>query len=346
MKYRKLGQSDLEVSAICLGSMTWGQQNTERDAHNQLDTAIDHGINFIDTAEMYPIPPMAESQGVTETHIGKWIKSRKIRDKLIVASKVSGRADWMSHIRGGEICLDRENIEAAVDASLQRLQTDYIDLYQIHWPDRDTNFFGRLGYYHSDNKKSVPIEETLFVLDGLVKAGKIREIGISNETPWGLSKFLAASQQRNYKRIISIQNPYSLLNRTFEIGHAEFCHRENIALLAYSPLGFGVLTGKYLNDQWPQGSRLKLFKHYRRYCKPNAIEATQLYVKLASDLNLDPAQMALAYVHSRSFIGSTIIGATTPSQLLTNIASIDIELDREVVMEIEKIHEKFPNPSP
>ena len=346
MKYSKLGRTDIEVSRICLGTMTWGEQNTETEAHEQLDHAVDAGINFIDTAEMYPVAPRSETQGLTESYIGNWLAKRKNRDNLIIASKVCAQQDWLPYLRNGEARLDRKNINAALDASLKRLQTDYLDLYQMHWPERDTNFFGKLGYYHAPEKDGVPIEETLEVLGELVKAGKVRTIGVSNETPWGVSEYLRVSREKDLPRIVSIQNPYNLLNRTFEVGLSEFAHREQVGLLAYSPLGFGVLSGKYLNKHKPAGSRLALFNHYTRYSNPEAVAATEAYVKLARENDLDPAQMALAYVNSRPFLTSNIIGATSMEQLRANIDSIELELPKDLVRKIEAIHVTQPNPSP
>lgn len=346
MLYRRLGHTDLEVSVICLGTMTWGEQNTEAEAHQQLDTAVDAGVNFIDTAEMYPIPPQAKTYGLTETYLGNWLKSRKLRDQLIIASKVAGPAEWLPHIRGGELRLDRKNIISALDGSLQRLQTDHIDLYQLHWPDRKTNFFGKLGYAHDAEAQSVPLQESLEVLGELVAAGKIRYIGLSNETPWGIMHCLQLAEGSRLPRIVSVQNPYNLLNRTFEIGNAEISHREQVGLLAYSPLGFGVLSGKYLDGARPEGTRLALYEHYRRYSKPNAQAAVALYVDIARRHGLLPSQMALAYVNSRTFLTSTIIGATTLEQLHSNLDSINLALSHEVLEAIEGVHEAFPNPSP
>ena len=346
MQYRTLGNTDIKVSLICLGTMTWGEQNTEAQAHEQLDFAVSEGINFIDTAELYPVPPRRETQGRTEEYLGSWLKKRKDRDQLIVASKVCGPGDWVNYMRDGHPRLDRQNIEKAVNASLKRLQTDYIDLYQLHWPERETNYFGKLGYSHSPNRNDVPIAETLGVLGDLVEAGKIRHIGVSNETPWGVMDYLRAAEHHDLPRIVSIQNPYNLLNRTFEIGLAEFAHREQCGLLAYSPLGFGVLTGKYLHDQKPENARITLFPRFGRYTKPEGVTATRAYVELARKHGLDPAQMALAYVNSRSFLTSTIIGATSMDQLRQNIASADTSLPAEVLEEIEAIHTRQPNPSP
>jgi len=347
MHYRQLGQTDIEVSLICLGSMTWGGQNTESEGHAQLDHAVDAGVNFIDTAEMYPIPPAQETHGRTETIIGNWLKKRPLRKRLIIASKIVPAAAHVSYVRGGNNRLDKKNIDSAVHASLQRLQTDYIDLYQIHWPERDTNFFAKLNYYHAPQKDGVPIEETLAALGALVTSGKIRHIGISNETPWGVAAYLRHAERLSLPPIVSIQNPYNLLNRTFEIGLSEFAHREAVGLLAYSPLGFGVLSGKYLDNKQPAGARLTLFgKHYKRYANEAGVRCTVQYTKLAQQYGLDAAQMALAFVNTRPFVTSTIIGATGMEQLQANIASIDIELPKTLLREIEKIHTAQPNPCP
>ena len=343
MEYSQLGGSDLKVSKICLGTMTFGEQNSEKEAHQQLDCALDFGINFTDTAEMYPIPPREETQGFTEKYIGNWLRKRKCREQMIIASKVTGPG-MLDYLRGGAE-LSRKQIEQALHESLQRLQTDYLDLYQVHWPARKTNFFGRLGYM--DNQEdSIPIEDTLEVLADFVEAGKVRYIGISNETPWGTKRYLELAKQHRWPRIISIQNPYSLLNRTYEIGLAEFSHRENIGLLAYSPLGFGMLTGKYSNHAKPKGARLTLYEHYSRYSNTQAYQATDMYVALAQQHGISPAQMALAYINSRTFLGANIIGATNLEQLRENIESIDVKLSNEIIEGIEAIHTLFPNPSP
>ncbi|MEW8253110.1 MAG: NADP(H)-dependent aldo-keto reductase [Candidatus Thiodiazotropha taylori] len=346
MIYRSLGDSQIKVSALSLGTMTFGEQNSEAEAHAQLDRAVEAGINLIDTAEMYPVPPKAGTQGETERHIGTWLARRGQRDQLVLASKVAGPADWLSYLRDGNLHLDRTNIEAALEQSLQRLQTDYIDIYQLHWPDRKTNYFGALGYRHPKQESATPIEETLEVLGDLKKAGKIRHIGVSNETPWGLMSYLQIAQQKGLPRVVSIQNPYNLLNRSFEIGLAEIAHRERCGLLAYSPMAFGVLSGKYLQGKRPANARLSLFDRFTRYTNPQANTATERYVGLAREHGLDPGQMALAYVTSRPFVTSTIIGATTQQQLEMNLASIDVRLQREVLEGIEKIHTELPNPSP
>ncbi len=346
MKYHPLGDTGIEVSVICLGTMTWGQQNTAAEAHAQLDFAVDAGVNFIDTAELYAIPPRAETQGATERIIGEWLKKRSDRDKLVIATKAAGPGQsWVGHIRGGPR-LDRKHIRQAIDDSLRRLQTDYIDLYQVHWPERKTNFFGQLGYMPEDDADAVPIAETLAALSEAVDAGKIRHIGISNETPWGMMQYLCLAEQQGLPRIVSIQNPYSLLNRSFEVGLAEMAMREKVGLLAYSPLAFGVLSGKYLHGARPPGARLTLFPDYTRYSTEQGIAATLEYVKLARRAGLSPAQMALAFVNSRPFLTSTIIGATSMSQLKANVTSIDLELDQALLDGIEAIHQRFPNPCP
>ncbi|HXH02608.1 MAG TPA: NADP(H)-dependent aldo-keto reductase [Candidatus Competibacteraceae bacterium] len=346
MQYNRLANTDLNVSRICLGTMTWGEQNSETEAHAQLDYALDHGVNFIDTAEIYPVPPRAETQGRTEQYIGTWLKNRKCRDKVIIATKVAGRGREFGYLRQGEVCLDRRNIALAVAGSLKRLQTDYIDLYQVHWPDRNTNFFGKLGYVHQDDADSVPIVETLEALNEQVKAGKIRYIGVSNETPWGLMTYLNVAERLGLPRAVTIQNPYNLLNRIFEIGLAEIAHRENVGLLAYSPLAFGTLSGKYLDGARPEGARLTLFERFTRYLTPEAEEPIRAYVELAREFGLDPAQMALAFVNGRPFLAANIIGATSLEQLQSDIASIDLELPEEVLERIEAIHRRQPNPCP
>lgn len=347
MKYRRLGRTDVEVSELCLGTMTWGEQNTQAEAFEQLDMAVAAGVNFIDSAELYPVPPRPETQGSTETILGNWLKQSGRRDELIIATKVVGRNDWNLSIRPGpQDCLDRANIEAALDASLKRLQTDYIDLYQLHWPDRETNYFGKLGFVHRTDEVAVPIEETLRVLADQVAAGKVRYIGLSNETPWGVMEFLRLAREFNLPRVVSIQNPYNLLNRSFEIGLAEVAHREDCGLLAYSPLAFGMLSGKYLRGAKPEGARLTLYDRFTRYNSAESIAATAAYVNLAREHGVDPAQMALAYVTSRPFVTSNIIGARTQEQLQSNLASTDLVLSAELVDGIEAIHQSQPNPAP
>ena len=346
MEFRKLGNTDIDVSLICLGTMTWGEQNSEKEAHEQLDYALDSGINFIDTAELYPVPPKKETQGLTDQYIGNWIGLRKNRDKFILASKVTGRSgmDWF---RGSETRLDRDNILQSVEDSLKRLKTDYIDLLQLHWPDRKSNFFGNLDYKHSEEDDFIPLELQLEALAELAKSGKIRYIGLSNETPWGVAKFLELSKTNNLPRIVSVQNPYSLLNRSFEIGLSEIAIRENCGLLAYSPLAFGVLSGKYLGGKKPKGARLTLFgDQFTRYTKERSIQATEEYERIAKKHNLDFAQMSLAFINRQPFLTSNIIGATTMEQLKSNIGSLGISLSEDIISDIETVHSSNPNPSP
>lgn len=348
MQYTTLGSTDIRVSKLCLGSMTWGQQNDEAQAHAQLDIAAERGINFIDTAEMYSFPAREVTFGATETIIGNWLAKRGRRDQMVIATKVVGPCgQWMPYIRNGETRLDRANIMAAIEGSLRRLQTDYIDVYQTHWPQRKTNYFGRLGYEHdADERSEVAIEETVAVLDECVRAGKVRTIGVSNETPWGVARHLRAAELQDRARIVSIQNPYSLLNRTFEVGLAEFAMRERVGLLAYSPLGFGMLTGKYLNNSFPAHARLTLFKQFTRYLSDRSYAATARYLEVARRHGLSLAQMALAYVNSRPFTASTIIGATNLDQLKENLDSVDLALGEEVLRDIERVHKDIPNPAP
>ena len=345
MQFRSLGRTDISVSAISLGTMTWGEQNTQQEAFEQIRMAKQAGVNFLDTAEMYPVPPRGETYTKTESIIGEYFKAHGDRADWILASKVAGPGR-MEHIRDGNPRLDRKNITAALEGSLKRLNTDYLDLYQLHWPDRKTNFFGSLGYQHDPSDVSTDIEETVEVLDDLVKAGKIRHFGLSNETPWGTHRFLHLAESRGLARAVSIQNPYSLLNRSFEVGLAEMAIREQIGLLAYSPLAFGMLSGKYENGARPADARLTLFDRFQRYNNPQAIHATSQYVALACQHGLDPSQMALAYVTSRPFVTSNIIGATNLKQLETNLASIDLVLSDEVIAGIEAIHAAQPNPAP
>mgnify|MGYP000054653498 CR=1 FL=1 len=346
MKYRKLGTTNLEVSVICLGTMNWGEQNTETEAHEQMDYAITQGINFFDTAEMYPIPPHAQSQGRTETYIGNWLQKTGKRKDLIIASKVIGRVD-NAYIRGGaEPRLDKKNIKIAIEGSLKRLQTDYIDVYQLHWPDRKTNYFGKRSYSHVSNDNSISLEETLTALAELIKEGKIRYIGLSNETAWGVLECFKLHWLKDLPRIQSIQNPYSLLMREYETSLAEISIREQLSLLVYSPLAHGVLTGKYIGGKMPEGSRFHYSggRNHDRYNPKHAQPAIEAYVNLAKKYNIDTAQMALAFVNSRDFVTSNIIGATSMVQLKTDIASIDVELPAEVLQEIEEIHKVYPNP--
>mgnify|MGYP003333577428 FL=1 len=343
---RPLGKTGIEVTSICLGTMTWGEQNTEAEAHQQLSYACDdRGINFIDTAELYPVPPKADTQGRTEQYIGSWLNQRGRRDDLVIATKACGPGEWVNYFRGGPRHT-KDHLEAAIDASLTRLQTDSVDLYQLHWPDRPTNFFGRLGYTHVDGADETPIDEILTALESLVVSGKIRAIGLSNETPWGVMTFLEIARREGLPVVASIQNPYSLLNRTFEIGLAEIAHRESVGLLAYSPLAFGVLSGKYLGGKRPEGARLTLFDRFSRYSNPEATRATEAYAALAAEHGLSLTAMALAFVTSRPFVTSNIIGATSMAQLKENIDTHDLKLSDAVLDGIEAIHVSQPNPSP
>lgn len=349
MDYRTLGRTDLKVSLICLGTMTWGSQNDEAQAHQQLDHAVAHGVNFIDTAEGYPVTPVsAETQFLTETYIGNWVAQRGQRDKIILATKVSGPArDPIRKFRGGNNRLDRRNILIAVDDSLTRLKTDYIDLYQVHWPDRPVPSFGRRGISRiEDAPDTISIEETVDALAELVRAGKIRHFGVSNETPWGVSEYLRLSREAGAPRIVSIQNAYNLLNRTFEGGLSEFALRENISLLAYSPLAGGNLTGKYLGGTIPDGSRRDVARQFIRYDLPGQPVASARYVAIAHAAGLDPAQMALAFVNSRPFVTSTIIGATSIAQLQADIDSVQVSLSDDVLAAIEAVHRDMPDPCP
>lgn len=345
MQYEQLGASDLKVSKICLGTMTWGEQNTEAEAHEQLDYALDQGINFIDTAEMYPVPPMAKTQGLTEQYIGTWLADRGQRSQVILATKVAGPAEWLPHLRGGPR-LDKENIEAALGASLKRLQTDYVDLYQIHWPERNTNYFGKLGYAPGDDGDAIPLEVTLAAINDQIKAGKIRHWGLSNETPWGLMKSISVAEQLGMPRPVSVQNPYNLLNRSYEVGLAECSHREQAGCLAYSPLAFGVLSGKYLNGARPEGARITRYKRFSRYTHDRAESAVKAYANLAEAHGMSLVHLALAFVNTRPFVTSNIIGATSMAQLKENVESASVTLDDEVLQELESLHEQHTYPCP
>ncbi|NRH28332.1 NADP(H)-dependent aldo-keto reductase [Pseudomonas sp. MS19] len=345
MQFRQLGKTDITVSALCLGTMTWGEQNSQSEGIAQIDRAKEYGVNFIDTAEMYPVPPRAETYTKTEQIIGEYFKQRGDRADWVLASKIAGPGNGIDYIRDGQLRHNREHIREAVDASLKRLQTDWIDLYQLHWPERPTNFFGQLDYKHQESQFTA-FEETLDALAEQVKAGKIRHVGLSNETPWGTMEFLKLAESRNLPRCVSIQNPYSLLNRTFEIGLAEVAIREQCGLLAYSPLAFGMLSGKYENGARPADARLTLFSRFARYSNPQAVAACSRYVALAKEHGLDPAQMALAFVTARPFVTSNIIGATTMEQLESNLASSELTLSSEVMEGIQAIHTAQPNPAP
>ena len=346
MKFKKLGSTDLNVSLICLGTMTWGEQNTQEEGFEQMDYALDRGVNFFDTAELYAIPPKAKTYGKTEEIIGNWFKLRKNRKKIILASKIAGPG--LKWIRGGGSQYSPESIEDALHNSLKRLQTDYIDLYQLHWPERNTNYFGDLDYEHNINEKSWnSFESILKTLKKFIDQGKIKYIGLSNETPWGFSKFLEIAKEQKLPRVVSVQNPYSLINRSYEIGMSEISMREKAGLLAYSPLAVGYLTGKYRNKEIPKNSRLDLFyENYPRYHNQRTYEAVDEYFKIAQKYKISLSQLSLAFVNSRDFVTSNIIGATTMEQLKENIDSIDIGLEENIMHEINLIHEKIPNPAP
>ena len=346
MKFKKLGSTDLKVSLICLGTMTWGEQNTQEEGFEQMDYALERGVNFFDTAELYAIPPKAKTYGKTEEIIGNWFKLRKNRKKIILASKIAGPG--LKWIRGGGSQYSPESIEDALHKSLKRLQTDYIDLYQLHWPERNTNYFGDLDYEHNINEKSWnSFESILKTLKKFIDQGKIKYIGLSNETPWGFSKFLEIAKEQKLPRVVSVQNPYSLINRSYEIGMSEISMREKAGLLAYSPLAVGYLTGKYRNKEIPKNSRLDLFyENYPRYHNERTYEAVDEYFKIAQKYKISLSQLSLAFVNSRDFVTSNIIGATTMEQLKENIDSIDIGLEENIMHEINLIHEKIPNPAP
>jgi len=345
MEKRRLGRTDIDVSLICLGTMTWGQQNTEADGHEQMDYAVGQGIDFFDTAELYAVPPTAESYGRTEEIIGTWFKARGGRDRITLATKAAGPvpASW---VRDGNPRLDEKNIIAAADASLQRLQTDYIDLYQVHWPNRSVNKFGKLGFTEAGDEDFIHPDETLAALGKLVDQGKVRHVGVSNETAWGLMTYLAKAEHSSLPRIASIQNAYSLLNRSFEVGLSEVATREQVGLLAYSPLAGGTLSGKYLDGAVPTGSRRDTDERTSRYITPNADAAVRAYMAIAERHGYDPCQMAIAYVNSRPFVTSTIIGATSMAQLTTDIASVEVSLSDEALAEIEAVHHEYTIPCP
>ena len=345
MNYKKLGNTDLDVSTICLGTMTWGEQNTQEEGFEQMDYALDKGVNFWDTAEIYSIPPKEETFGKTEEIIGNWFETTKKRDKVILASKVCG--PMREYVRGGGNQFGKKNITEALEGSLRRLKTDYIDLYQLHWPERNTNFFGKLGYEHDDDVKWTKFEDILEVLEIFIKQGKVKHIGLSNETPWGLTKFLELSQIKKLPRMLSVQNPYNLLNRSYEVGLAEISVREKVGLLAYSPLACGYLSGKYRNGQMPKNSRIERDGNFwTRYNKPNADEAINSYYKLAKKHKLDMAQMSLKFLEIQPFVTSVIIGATKMDQLKTNIESVNINLTNEIIEKINEVQKIYPNPCP
>jgi len=343
MKYTTLPNTNIKVSKICLGSMTWGEQNTEAEAHEQIEYALSKGVNFIDTAELYSVPARKETQGSTEKIIGTWLKKSRKREDVVIATKIVGPADFSSHIRKGGFA--KAELEDAIHQSLKRLQTDYIDLYQLHWPERQTNFFGKLGYtFDKEDIWKDNFRETLQHLESFVKQGKIRQIGVSNETPYGIMRY-AEEARKGAQKMVTVQNPYSLLNRKDEVGLTEVLYRENIGHLPYSPLGFGMLTGKYL-DEIPKDSRVGLFPNYDRYMGVNSFKATRLYNEIAKKYAVSLTQLSLAFVNQQSFVTSNIIGATTLEQLTENIDSINVTLSEDIIEEINQVHMQIPNPAP
>lgn len=345
MKYNNLPNTDVKVSRICLGTMTFGRQNTEADGHSQIDFALDKGINFIDTAEMYSVPAQESTYGATEKIIGTWLKKSGKRDQIILASKIAGPSRGLTYIRE-DMKFNAETIRLSIDKSLQRLQTDYIDLYQLHWPERMSNMFGQRGFKGFNDTWQDNTQEVLETLGQLIKEGKIRHIGVSNETPWGLMRFLEVSKQFNFPKMVTIQNPYSLLNRTFEIGLSEICFRENVGLLAYSPLAFGVLSGKFLTGEEHPNARINLFPQFARYNSENSRNATKMYAEVAKKHGLTLTEMALAFVEAQPFVTSSIIGATTLQQLEENINTISVTLSEAVLNDIEEVQKVFPDPAP
>ncbi len=344
MNYKKLGNTEINVSTICLGTMTWGEQNTQNEAFEQMDYSLDNGVNFWDTAELYAVPPKAETYGYTETIIGNWFEKTKKRKDVILASKVGGPS--RKYMRNGENSFTGKNLEDALHGSLKRLKTDYIDLYQLHWPERNVNNFGRLGYEHKENDWN-KFEDVLENLKKFIEEGKIRYVGLSNETPWGVMNYLQLAKDKDLPRMMSIQNPYSLLNRSYEVGLAEVSIRENIGCLSYSPLASGYLTGKYRNKQFPKGSRMERdFDFWTRYRKPNMEEAVEDYYKISQKFDLDMSQMSIKFCEVQDFMTSVIIGATTMEQLKTNVESVKVILDSEVIKEINNVQKKYPNPCP
>ena len=344
MDYNYLPGTEINVSKICLGTMTFGNQNTVEESEEQMNYALENGVNFFDTAELYPVPASAERYADTEKIIGNWMKKKSNRDKIILATKIAGPGDYTKHIR--TTGFSERSLFDAVEGSLKRLKTDYIDLYQLHWPERQTNTFGQRGYKFNENDHwDENFESVLMTLKDIIKQGKVRQIGLSNENPWGLMRFIELSK-KNLPKMISIQNPYSLLNRLFEVGNAEICIKENVGLLAYSPLGFGVLSGKYLKGKIPEDSRLKLFPNLKRFAGKESMNATEHYMQIALKHGISLAQMSLAFVNSRRFVTSNIIGASKMYQLKENIESININLNDEILAEIENVQNKIPNPAP
>lgn len=349
MQLKALANTGILLPEICLGTMTFGEQNTQSDAFEQLEYALDQGLFFWDTAEMYPVPPKPETQGATETILGNWIAQRGKRDQLFIASKIAGPSQGGSHIRDGQTRFNAADIGSAIDSSLKRLQTDYIDLYQLHWPQRPTNFFGKLGYGNTEAQNTdeiTALEETLTALSHEIKNGRIRYIGLSNETPWGTLKFLHLAEKLGLEKFVSVQNPYNLLNRTYEIGMSEIAHHESIGLLAYSPLAFGYLTGKFRHGARPVNTRISLYSRFSRYSNPQSEWATEQYAQLAEQHDLTLTQLSLAFIKQQFFVNSTIIGATNLDQLKENIQAFEIELSTDVLEGIEAIHCQQPNPAP
>ncbi len=344
MNYKKLGNTDINVSTICLGTMTWGEQNTQSEAFEQMNYSLENGVNFWDTAELYAVPPKAETYGHTETIIGNWFEETKKRKDIILASKVGGPS--RKYMRNGENSFTGKNLEDALHGSLKRLKTDYIDLYQLHWPERNVNNFGKLGYEHKENDWN-KFEDVLENLKKFIEQGKIRYVGLSNETPWGVMNYLQLAKDKSLPRMMAIQNPYSLLNRSYEVGLAEVSIRENIGCLAYSPLASGYLSGKYRNKQFPKGSRMERdFDFWTRYRKPNMENAVEDYYKISQKYDLDMSQMSIKFCEVQDFMTSVIIGATTMEQLKTNVESVKVNLDSEVIKEINNVQKKYPNPCP
>ncbi|WP_151776878.1 NADP(H)-dependent aldo-keto reductase [Acinetobacter brisouii] len=350
MKFNPLAHTGIQLPEICLGTMTFGEQNTQAEAFEQLNYALDQGLYFWDTAEMYPVPPKAETQGATEQIIGNWIGQHGKREQLFLASKIAGPSFGGSSIRQGLTHFNHKDIQQALDGSLKRLQTDYIDLYQLHWPERHTNFFGHLGFGNQLAAKhehdQTALEETLDALHQEIQKGRIRFIGLSNETPWGTMKFLHLAEKMNLSKFVTVQNPYSLLNRTYEVGMSEIAKYEGVGLLAYSPLAFGMLTGKYRHGAKPENGRITLFSRFSRYTNPECEWATEQYAQVAEKHGLTLTQLALAFIKQQFFVTSTIIGTTSMSQLKENIAAFDLELNEEILLEIEAIHKQQPNPAP